>query len=600
MSIDLINRRDLQFLLYELLDAEKLAQYPRYAEHSRDTFDAALDLAEGLATSQFAPHNRKADLNEPQLVDGHVRLIPEVRPALRAYIEAGFMRAQLDYDADGMQLPHTIATACESYFQAANVGTAAYTMLSKGAANLLAAYASDEQKRLFMQPIHAGRFFGTMCLSEPHAGSSLADIKTRAEPQPDGSYRLSGAKMWISGGEHDLSENIINLVLAKIPGGPPGVKGISLFIVPKFLVNEDGSLGERNDVKLAGLNHKMGYRGTVNTFLKFGEGGNCVGYLIGKPHTGMAQMFHMMNESRIAVGMGAVMLGYAGYQHSLAYAKERPQGRHPDQKDPDSAPIMLIEHADIKRMLLAQKSYVEGAYALGLYGATLVDQQANDPDKSLRAEAGQLLELLTPIIKSWPSQWCLKANELAIQVLGGAGYTRDYPVEQFYRDNRLNPIHEGTNGIQALDLLGRKVLMNEAAALRLLSQRVVQTIESTKNDPELQPLSAALAKGMEALAKTTLTLAQALQGGKVRLGLANASLYLDLMGHLVTAWLWLRQAEVAVRERPKAGPDDANFYAGKLQACRYFFNHELPLVTCNAKLLQSLDSTTLDMQGDWF
>ena len=600
MSIPLINRRDLQFLLYELLDVNGLTRYPRYAEHSRETFDAALDLAENIASSQFAPHNRKADLNEPQLVDGRVQVIPEIRPALTAYNEAGFIRAHLDYADDGMQLPHVIATACDSFFQAANVGTAAYTMLSKGAANLLAVYASEAQKQKFMQPIHAGRFFGTMCLSEPHAGSSLADIRTRAEPQADGSYRLSGAKMWISGGEHDLSENIINLVLAKIPGGPPGVKGISLFIVPRFLVKDDGSPGPRNDVQLAGLNHKMGYRGTVNTFLKFGENGNCVGYLIGQPHTGMAQMFHMMNESRIAVGMGAVMLGYAGYQHSLAYAKERPQGRHPDQKDPSSAPVTLIEHADVRRMLLAQKCYVEGGYALGLFGATLVDQQANDPDPQVRDEAGQLLGLLTPVIKSWPSQWCLKANELAIQVLGGAGYTRDYPVEQFYRDNRLNPIHEGTNGIQALDLLGRKVLMNEATALRLLSQRVVQTIEAVKDDAELQPLSAALAKGMESLAKTTLVLAQALQGGKLRLGLANASLYLDMMGHLVVAWLWLRQAQWAQQVLPQAVGAERDFYAGKLQACRYFFNYELPLVTQNAKLLQSLDSVTLDMQAGWF
>jgi butyryl-CoA dehydrogenase len=600
MSIPLINRRDLQFLLYGLLQAGQLARYPRFAEHGRETFDAALDLAESIAASQFAPHNRKADLNEPELVDGQVRLIPEIKPALEAYIAAGFMRAHLDYADEGMQLPHTIATACEAFFQAANVGTAAYTMLSKGAANLLSAYADDAQKRKFMRPIHAGRFFGTMCLSEPHAGSSLADIRTRAEPQPDGSYRLSGAKMWISGAEHELSENIVNLVLAKIPGGPPGVKGISLFIVPKFLVNDDGTPGVRNDVRVAGLNHKMGYRGTVNTFLKFGENGHCVGYLIGRPHAGMAQMFHMMNESRIAVGMGAVMLGYAGYQHSLAYAKERPQGRHPDQKDPASAPVMLVEHADVKRMLLAQKSYVEGGLALGLYGATLVDQQANDPDAVVRTEAGQLLGLLTPVIKAWPSQWCLKANELAIQVLGGAGYTRDYPVEQFYRDNRLNPIHEGTNGIQALDLLGRKVLMDEAAALRLLSQRVVQTVEASKAEPGLQAFSAALAKGMETLAKTTLTLAQALQGGKLRLGLANASLYLDMMGHLVVAWLWLRQAQLAQQALPQAAGAERDFYAGKLQACRYFFNYELPLVTQNARLLQALDSTTLDMRAEWF
>jgi alkylation response protein AidB-like acyl-CoA dehydrogenase len=600
MAIPLLNRRDLQFLLYELLEVERLTQYARYAEHGRETFDAALDLAENIAAAQFAPHNRKADLNEPELVDGRVRLIPEVKPALDAYNAAGFLRAHLDYAEDGMQLPHVIATACDSFFQAANVGTAAYTMLSKGAANLLSVYGSEAQKSRFMRPIHAGRFSGTMCLSEPHAGSSLADIRTRAEPQPDGSYRLTGAKMWISGAEHELSENIINLVLAKIPGGPQGVKGISLFIVPKFRVNDDGTLGARNDVRVAGLNHKMGYRGTVNTFLKFGENGDCVGYLIGQPHTGMAQMFHMMNESRIAVGMGAVMLGYAGYQHSLAYAKERPQGRHPDQKDPSSAPVMLVEHADVKRMLLAQKCIVEGGYALGLFGATLVDQQQNDPEPVRRTEAGQLLELLTPIIKAWPSQWCLKANELAIQVLGGAGYTRDYPVEQYYRDNRLNPIHEGTNGIQALDLLGRKVLMNEAAALRLLSQRIVQTVEASKADAELQPLSAALAKGMETLAKTTLVLAQALQGGKLRLGLANAALYLEMMGHLVVAWLWLRQAQLAQRALPRAVGAEHDFYAGKLQACRYFFHYELPLALQHAKLLQALDSTTLDMQPQWF
>src|SRR5688572_13419644 len=308
MGIPLVNRRDLAFLLYELLDAGALARYPRYAEHSRETFDAALDLAEGIAAKQFAPHNRKADLNEPHLVDGHVELIPEVRSALTAYNEAGFIRAHMDYDAEGMQLPHLIAVACDSFFQAANVGTASYTMLSKGAANLLDVYGSEAQKNRFMRPINAGRFFGTMALSEPHAGSSLADIRTRAELQPDGSYRLSGSKMWISGAEHDMADNIINLVLAKIPGGPPGVKGISLFIVPRTLVNEDGTLGARNDVQLAGLNHKMGYRGTVNTFLKFGENGHCVGYLVGQPHSGMAQMFHMMNESRIAVGMGAVML----------------------------------------------------------------------------------------------------------------------------------------------------------------------------------------------------------------------------------------------------------------------------------------------------
>jgi butyryl-CoA dehydrogenase len=600
MSGTLASLRDLQFLLFELLDAESLVRYPRYREHSRDTFTAAIELAHGIAEEKFAPHNRKADLNEPHLVDGRVVLVPEVREALTAYTGAGFMAADLDYDAGGMQLPYTVALVCDSLFQAANAGTTAYTMLSKGAANLLSAYASDEQKRLYMDPIHAGRYSGTMCLSEPHAGSSLADIRTRAEPAADGSYRLTGAKMWISGGDHELSENIINLVLAKIPGGPPGVKGISLFIVPRWRVNADGTRGARNDVQLAGLNHKMGFRGTVNTFLKFGENGDCVGYLVGKPHQGLAQMFHMMNEARISVGMGAVMLGYTGYLHSLDYARSRPQGRHPDQKDPASPPLPIIEHADVRRMLLAQKAYVEGAYALGLYAATLVDVQAQDPDAAKRQDAGLLLDLLTPVVKAWPSQWCLKANELAIQVLGGYGYTRDYPVEQFYRDNRLNPIHEGTNGIQALDLLGRKVPGQEAAALRLVSALMAETAKAAGADPELQQFGAEFARSLESLVKTTLALVTAMQDGRARLGLANAALYLDLMGHQLVAWMWLRQALAARHALSAAGDTDRDFYLGKIQACRYFFRHELPPVQAHARLLQSLDSTTLDMRPEWF
>nr|WP_199899354.1 acyl-CoA dehydrogenase family protein [Sneathiella glossodoripedis] len=438
MPLETISLEDISFHLTEMLDVKRLCSRDRFSEHDEAVFDAVLKTAEQIAGDLFAPHNQKADQNEPTFDGEKVHIIPEVKDALAAYIDAGFMGIQHDYDVGGMQLPASVAMSCSAIFNSANVGTAGYPFLTIGASNVLRTYGSDEQKHRFMEPMIEGRFFGTMCLSEPQAGSSLSDIKTQAVPQDDGTYRITGNKMWISAGEHELSENIIHLVLAKVPGGPAGVKGISLFIVPKFLVNDDGSIGERNDVSLAGLNHKMGYRGTTNTLLNFGENEGAVGYLIGEEHKGLFYMFHMMNEARIGVGLGAVSLGYAGYLYSLEYAKNRPQGRHPDGKDPTSDQLMLIEHADIKRLLLAQKAAVEGGLALCLYAADLVDDENTSPNEKDRAEASLLLDTLTPVVKSWPSEFCLEANKHAIQILGGYGYTRDYPVEQYYRDNRLN------------------------------------------------------------------------------------------------------------------------------------------------------------------
>ena len=431
----------------------------------------------------------------------------------------------------------------------------------------------------------------------------MSDIRTRAEPQADGSYRLFGNKMWISGGEHELAENIVHLVLAKIPGAPPGVKGISLFIVPRRLVDAEGRAGERNDVALAGLNHKMGYRGTVNTLLNFGEGkfrpggqAGAIGTLVGEPNRGLTYMFHMMNEARIGVGLGATMLGYTGYLHALDYARNRPQGRHPGAKDPTAPQVPIVEHADIKRMLLAQKAYAEGALALNLYCARLVDEQKTGETDAARADAGMLLDLLTPIAKSWPSQWCLEANSLAIQVHGGYGYTRDYPVEQFYRDNRLNPIHEGTHGIQGLDLLGRKVVQQGGAALALLGREIEKTCRDAGALRETVQFARSLGEAVARLGLTT----QKLHGaGNVERTLANASTYLEAFGHVVLAWMWLRAAVIAAR-RLEVGSDEEAFYRGKLQAAAYFFRWELPKTAQWCDLLESLDTTTLDMRDDWF
>lgn len=580
MASLILSARDLDFLLYEWLDVEKLTSRPRFAEHDRDTFDAVLELSERLATDLFAPHNRRNDLEEPTFDGDRVHLNPDVGPALQAFHESGLQGAALDTELGGEQLPVVVMRACLTWFQAANTGTTSYATLTTGAAALLAEYGTAEQIDTFVRPMVEGRYFGTMALSEPHAGSSLAEITTRAEPQSDGSYRLFGNKMWISGGDHELSENIVHLLLAKIPGGPPGVKGISLFVVPKVLPS-----GERNDVVLAGLNHKMGYRGTTNALLNLGEGGaGAVGYLVGEPHHGLAYMFHMMNSARISVGLGATALGYTGYLHSLDYARSRLQGR--SRTTADQVPI--IEHADVRRMLLAQKSYAEGALALCLYCARLIDEErtGEDPER-----ARLLLEMLTPIAKSWPAQWCLEANNLAIQVHGGYGYTRDYAVEQFYRDNRLNSIHEGTHGIQGLDLLGRKATMQDGAALRVLAETIGDTISrATTAGDEAAGFGAELRTALERVIAVTRKLYSA---GDLDVTLANSTVYLEAVGHVVVAWIWLEQFLAA-------GNESGEFYDGKRQATRYFFRWELPKTGPQFDLLERLDTTTLETDPAWF
>lgn len=604
----LLSRRDLQFLLYEWLDVESLTQAERYADHSRETFDAALDTCERIATELFAPHNQKADQREPRFDGNTVALIEEVGPALRAFADAGLIAAGHDYALGGMQLPAVVEKAGLTYLYAANVATSAYPLLTMGNANLLLAHGSQAQIQAFVMPELEGRYFGTMCLSEPQAGSSLSDIATRADYEGESAfgpqYRVTGNKMWISGGDHELSENIVHLVLAKIPGPDgrliPGVKGISLLLVPKFLVGQDGALGERNDVQLAGINHKMGYRGTVNCLLNFGEGtrhrpggkSGAVGYLVGEAHHGLAYMFHMMNEARIGVGLGAVALGYTGYLHALDYARNRLQGRPigNEGKNPSSPQTRIVHHADVKRMLLAQKSYVEGALGFNLYCARLVDQARVTADVEERAELTRLLDILTPIAKSWPSQWCLAANDLAIQVHGGYGYTRDYKVEQFYRDNRLNPIHEGTHGIQGLDLLGRKVVAENGAAFKLLASRVAETIGKARAHENLAESADALGRRFQRLSEVTRTLWSA---GDAQLTLANATVYLEAFGHIAIAWIWLEQALAAEAKQ-------GDFYEGKRSAMRYFFRWELPKVDAQLDLLASLDRTTLDMQDAFF
>ncbi len=601
---DIISRKDLDFLLFDCLDVEKLTEHEYFNGHNRETFEAVIDTAIRIAREKFEPHAAKLDHDPPRFDGTQVQIIEEVAEAVDAFVEAGFLRAVFDVEQGGMQLPYSVAQAFMAVFYAANCSTAGYPLLTLAAANLLDTHATEDQKRLFLEPMLEGRFFGTMCLSEPQAGSSLTDITTVAEPIGDGRYKIRGNKMWISGGEHELSENIVHLVLAKIPGGPAGVKGISLFIVPRYRLGESGKSAESNDVELIGLNHKMGFRGTVNTALNFGENDDCVGWLVGEEHYGLRYMFHMMNEARVGVGLGATMLGHAGFQHSLKYARDRRQGRSITDKNPASEPVAIIEHADVRRMLLAQKAATEGALMLGLYCARLIDESVvveAGGDLESGEETGLLLELLTPIAKAWPSEFCLEANKLAIQVMGGYGYSSEYPVERLYRDNRLNAIHEGTNGIQALDLLGRKVTMKNGAALQALLGRVNATIAEAKERPELVETAKSLEVACGQAASATMALTAAAMEGKVDLFLANASVYLEMLGHVVIAWMWLMQAVVAHDQL--AGDVDEEreaFLRGKLQACQYFFRWELPKVKRQSEFLGTLDDTTLSMKAEWF
>ncbi|ABM94736.1 acyl-CoA dehydrogenase [Methylibium petroleiphilum] len=612
-------RATLDFLLHDWLRVETLTQRPRFAEHSRETFDAVLDTCERIARETFEPANRRADVQEPHFDGERVHLPESTRTATEAYAASGMLAAAQDVEIGGMQLPCVVEMAANACFFKGSVAISAYAMLTTGNASLLMAHGTPQQIDSFARHEFSGRWFGSMCLSEPQAGSSLGDVTTRARPDGEGSehdplgprYRLSGHKMWISGGEHELTENIVHLVLAKIPADdgtlPAGVKGLSLFIVPKWLVQPGGRLtGERNDVALAGLNHKLGYRGTTNTLLNFGEGrfrpggaAGAVGYRVGAPGEGLRCMFHMMNEARIGVGLGAVMLGYAGYESSLAYAKQRPQGRPLGAKDAGRPPVAIVEHADVKRMLLAQKAYVEGGLALALYCARLVDDKRSG-SATEQAEAGVLLELLTPIAKSWPSEWCLEANSLAIQVLGGSGYTRDFPVEQHWRDNRLNMIHEGTHGIQGLDLLGRKVVMDGGKGLRLLAGRIDASIARAGQVAGLAEQGNALARALQHLGAATKA---AWASGEPRDALANATPYLQAFGHVVLAWMWLELA-LAARAALDAGSDTASgstaaaLYHGKLAAARYFFHYELPKITAWLAVVETRDATCRDLDPD--
>ncbi|MFD2521116.1 acyl-CoA dehydrogenase [Emticicia soli] len=593
------SKRDIQFNLYEVLHSEALTQYPYFQDHNRESFDMVLDAAQQIAEKMLYPLLTQMDRKEPQLVDGKIRVHPGMKPIVKQFGQDGWINAGFSYDEGGQQLPATILNAAGFIFQTANYSASVFPFLTTGAANLIRSFGSKALIETFTPKMYSGEWQGTMALTEPNAGSSLSDITTLAEPtEQEGVYKLKGQKIFISCGDHDACDNVVHLMLAKIKGAPLGAKGISLFVVPQQRLDKDGELTP-NDVITAGVYHKMGYKGAPIAHLMVGSNDDCEGYLVGEPHKGLGYMFQMMNEARIGVGLNAVSIGTAAYQASLAYAKERPQGRKISEKDPTKPQTNIINHADVKRMLLFQKAVTEGAFALLMYCSKLADI-AHVAEGETKERAQLLLDLLTPIAKSYPSEMCCLSTSAAVQILGGAGYTTDFPVEQYYREARIHPIHEGTTAIHGLDLLGRKITIHQGKAAQIFFEEVRKTLAEALEISELKPLAEQLQKTLGKAQQVTAHLLGLAQKGEIEKYLSDATLYLELFGVITIGWQWLKQAIIAQQSLAQAHAADHDFYQGKVMTARYFYEYELVKADSLMKRLLSADQVTIDMQSEWF
>jgi alkylation response protein AidB-like acyl-CoA dehydrogenase len=599
MASKFISERNLKFLLHEVFDVASLAQYDYYKEYNGKMLDMVLKAAMELAEGLFWPICQEMDKNPPELVGDQIKVHSSVRKLLEECGTGGWLGDDIPFEWGGQQLPQMITMGSRFIFCAANYSAAAYTGLTTGAARLILNFGKENLKKTYLPKMLSGRWQGTMALTEPEAGSSLADITTMAEPTDHGYYKIKGQKIFISAGDHDGVENIIHLMLAKIQGAPTGVKGISLFVVPKKRMDDKGQLVS-NDVVTSGVFHKLGYRGCPIAQLSMGDSDNCRGYLVGEPHQGLLLMFQMMNEARIGVGAGAAAIASAAYYAALEYTKTRLQGRRLSTKDPTLPQIPLIEHPDVKRMLLFQRSVTEGALSLLMQSAKYADLAIVLTGEE-KEKNELLLDFLTPVAKSYPSEMGILSISQGVQCLGGSGYCDDYPLEQYYRDARIHPIHEGTTGIQGLTLLGRNVIMKDSKAYRLYLEEVQNTIRQAEEFKELELYVQKLKQSLEMLQQVTAHLMDVQKKETPEVFLADATLYLEFFGIISVAWQWLLQAMAVVKAlRNSPSGAEANFYNGKIFAFRFFFEYELPKIQGLATRLMHSDGLTVEITTDLF
>lgn len=593
MAARTFSRRNLRFLLHEVLGAASLCQHSYFAHHNRKSFDLTLDAAEKIARDLLHPSFEEMDRQGPALEAGRVRVHPSVSRVMREFGAGGWIASGFTEAHEGLQLPLTVGNACRFIFAAANYSASVYPELTAGAAHLILSFGGQALIDTWVPPMLAGRWQGTMALTEPEAGSSLGDLATTATPAEDGSYRIRGQKIFISCADHDGVENVVNLMLARIVDAPAGVKGISLFVVPQKRIGADGSL-VANDITVAAIYHKLGYRGAPITELAIGERNDCHGYLVGEPHQGLRYMFQMMNEARLGVGLGATAIASAAYCAALDYARQRRQGRPVGQKDPQRPQVPIIDHADVRRMLLFQRAVVEGSLSLILQCSRWADLAAVSQGEE-KERSALLLDLLTPVAKSYPSEMGILATSAAIQCFGGYGYCEDFPVEQHFRDIRIHPIHEGTTGIQGMDLLGRKVVMQNGKALALLAAEIRAAVAAARDRSELAGLAKRMEESLGVVERVTGHLATVAMEKGPEAFLADATLYLELFSIVAIAWQWLRQATVARAALDgRASRADTDFYHGKILTARYFFAYELPRTEALARRLTDNDPLTLE------
>lgn len=599
MINEYISVRNLKFLLYEVFDLNKIFEIERFQDFSeKETIELLLSTAKDLGDKHLYPLFKPVDKAKAYYdeKEKQIKVHPDTYKILQMIGEGGWIGSYADYDSWGQQMPHVVYNAGKLIMHAANSNLVSYALLTDGAANLIRSFGTQEQKETYIPNMSTNKWQGTMALTEPQAGSSLADIVTKAIPQDDGTYRIQGQKIYISGGDYQDVENVIHLTLARIEGAPAGTKGISLFIVPKHR-KENGALVP-NDAVAAGLYGKMGQRGTVAAHMVFGENNDCHGYLVGQQNFGLKYMFQMMNEARIGTGAMAAGMCSGAYYASLKYANERPQGRHPSNKDLSTPQVNIIEHADVRRLLLMQKAITEGAIALVELCAYLSDL-AEHGDESIKQDMHVLLELLTPIVKSYPAEHGILSTSASIQVLGGAGYIDEFLPEQYFRDIRISAIYEGTTAIHGMDILGRKVMMQNGRAFKLLMGEIMKTVELASKEEALQSYATKLTKTLQDLSATTQHLGRLAMKERPEVFLADATIYLDYLSLLVVGWLWLKQGVPAQKALADAAGDEKNFYAGKIAAMKYFFEYELPKTEIHNKRLMSNERVTLDVKSEY-
>jgi butyryl-CoA dehydrogenase len=588
------SKRDLHFQLFENQNCLELLQYPYFSDHSKETFALVLDAAEQIAEKSLFPIFKEMDRQEPQLENGIVKVHPQMRSIIRQFGADGWINAIFPYEEGGQQLPWTLHLSAGFILQAANYSASVFPFLTTGAANLIRTFGSSALRDAYTPKMYTGEWQGTMALTEPDAGSSLSDLTTIAIPtSKEGVYSIRGQKIYISAGDHDACDNVIHLMLARIEGAPAGTKGISLFVVPKIRLD-----GTPNDVLTQGIYHKMGYKGAPIVHLMIGSESACEGYLVGEAHQGLKYMFQMMNEARLGIGMNATAIAAAAYQTSLAYAKVRPQGRNISEKEPNRPQVPIIQHADVKRMLLFQKSITEGSLALLIFCGLLGDKLSQESEPQKKAEMEALLDLLIPIAKSYPSEMGVQSTSMAIQVLGGAGYTTDFPVEQYYREARIHPIHEGTTGIHGLDLLGRKMLLHEGLGWKMLQKEFQSTLKEAKSLPELGEIALTFEKYAQEFASGTAQLLFKRNQGPENY-LADATLYLEGAGLLCMGWMWLKQAITAQKALDR-GSKEQDFHLGKIETARYTVAYEFVKLKGIVERFASTNYPTLTMKTDWF